>query len=233
MSLAILGTDTNVGKTVASAALLARYVDLPLAYWKPIATGSIEGRDTEEVTRLAPPSVEVLPEQYLFREPLSPHLAAEREGRTIDFERLVARGKGLLARADRHFVVEGAGGALVPLGPLTRGGPLLVDLFAALDLPCLVIARSTLGTINHTLLTLEALRARGLVVAGVLMVGPPNEENRRAIETLGGVEVLGELPPLQPLTRETLQAAAAHLDLAGALSRHLGQEKGATHEILP
>lgn len=221
MSLALVGTDTNVGKTVASAAILTRYVDLALAYWKPIATGSIEGRDTEEVARLAPASVEVLPEEYLFREPVSPHLAALREGRTIDFEGLVERGKSLQARTDCGLLVEGAGGALVPLGPLAERGPLLVDLFVALDLPCLVVARSTLGTINHTLLTLEALRARGLEVAGVLMVGPPNDENRRAIEMLGGVEMLGELPFVDPLDRETLAKVAQGIDRDSRLRRYL------------
>jgi dethiobiotin synthetase len=90
----------------------------------------------------------------------------------------------------------------------------MIDLMTALSLPVLVVARSGLGTINHTLLTIEALRARALAVAGVLMIGMPNAANRAAIERYASVAVVGELPPLQPLTAETLNDwATAHIRL--------------------
>ena len=125
-------------------------------------------------------------EGYLFREPLSPHLAARLEGAAIDPDHLLAE----LARhraesPGRALVVEGAGGLLVPL----TGDLLLIDLLAAAGLPCLLVALAGLGTINHTLLSLEALRRRGLEVAGVVMNGPPDPENGAAIEryaALGG-----------------------------------------------
>jgi dethiobiotin synthetase len=113
-----------------------------------------------------------------------------------------------------RWIVEGAGGALVPLNETE----LMTDLMVRLALPVLVVARSRLGTINHTLLTLEALAARSLAVAGVVMVGGQNVENRRAIETYGGAGVIGELPRLNPLTPRALARwAASDLDAAGRL----------------
>lgn len=219
MSLAVVGTDTEVGKTVVSAALLLRLAGKRrLAYWKPIATGAGAGRDTETVAGLLGArraAVDILPEAYLFDAPLSPHLAARRAGRELE-PALVIRAFADHRTADplRALIVEGVGGLLVPL---TEQGALLADLLAELGLPCLVVARSTLGTINHTLLTLEAARARGLRVAGVVLNGPSDLENRRAIERFGHVEVLGELPRLESLNPATLAEAARRLDPEGRL----------------
>ncbi len=223
MSLAVVGTGTEVGKTVVSAVLLARYASrpdhaAPLAYWKPVATGSRDGRDVEEVARLAPPSVEVLPETYLFREPLSPHLAARLDGASIDPARLLAElSRHRSEKPGRALVVEGAGGLLVPL----TDTDLLADLFAAARLPCILAALSGLGTINHTLLSLEALRARKMEIAGVVLNGPPNPENRAAIERFGRVPVIAELPPLPSLDRAAVAQAAEGFDREGALAHHL------------
>lgn len=219
MSLAIVGTDTGVGKTVISALVLARHAETcPLAYWKPVATGSCDERDTATVKALCP-DAEVLPETFLFREPLSPHLAARREGRRIDQARLdeafQLHGN---AASQRSLVVEGAGGVLVPLDD---DGVLLIDFLQRISLPCLVVARSTLGTINHTLLTLEALRHRELEIAGVVLNGPRNPENRRAIERFGEVEIVGELEPVSPLDAEAIDRAAASFDTAGHLAPFL------------
>lgn len=222
MSLVVIGTGTEVGKTVASAVLLARYgASRRLAYWKPVATGSIEGSDTAAVHSLAGPRVEILPETYLFREPLSPHLAARLEGAAVDPARV-------LEDFGRHrqgggLVVEGVGGLLVPL---TDEGYLLADLLAAMGLPCLLVALSTLGTINHTLLTLEALRARGLETIGVVLNGPRNPENRRAIERFGGVEVVAEIERMERVDREAVEAAARSFDEAGRLDPWLPARSG-------
>ncbi len=208
-ALAVVGTDTGVGKTVACAVLLTRWAAHQPAYWKPVATGARDERDTDTIRRLCPPEIEILPESYLLAEPLSPHLAARREGATIDPGRLLA---DLLSHratlAGRPLVVEGAGGVLVPL---TDDGYLLADLLAAAALPCLVVARSTLGTINHTLLTLEALRSRKIQVKGVVLNGPRNPDNRHAIERFGAIQVVGELPPLPMLTPAAISAAAPEL----------------------
>jgi dethiobiotin synthase len=209
VSLAVVGTGTEVGKTVVAAVLMARHGKrLGLTYWKPVATGSSEGRDTERVAQLS--GGRVRDEVYLFPEPLSPHLAARLAGVRIDPARILAE------RADDgKLVVEGVGGLLVPL---TDEGYLVADLLLEMRLACLLVALSTLGTINHTLLTLEALRSRGLGVAGVVLNGPPNAENRLAIERFGEVAVIAEVPRLDPLTAETLRAAASRLDPAGVLA---------------
>jgi dethiobiotin synthetase len=112
-----------------------------------------------------------------------------------------------------HWIVEGAGGVLVPL----NDHELMIDAMTVFGLPVVVAARSTLGTINHTLLTLEALRARALAIAGVVLVGPPNIDNRLAIETHGRVTVIGELAHLDPLTPASLQEAAMRIAATGDL----------------
>lgn len=183
-----------------------------MRYWKPVQTGIESDDDTQTVTMLAgeggrPP----LGEGYRLPRPLSPHLSARLAGERIDMpvlERIA------VAQADsERFIVEGAGGVYVPL----NDSQFMFDLIAMLRLPAVVVARSTLGTINHTLLTLEALRTRGLSVAGVVLNGPPNAENRAAIERYGRVDVLAELPPYDRITPETVADMAARIDPPGHL----------------
>jgi dethiobiotin synthase len=196
----VTGTDTGVGKTAVSAALVARYrSELSLRYWKPIETGIEQDDDTAEVRKLARCRPEELRTAGVRLErPLSPHLAARHAGVTIDIEALA---EDLAAEASStRWIVEGAGGVLVPVSETD----LLVDLMILLAMPVVVVGRSTLGTINHTLLTLEALRARGLRPAAVVLVGPPNPENRAAIERHGRVAVVGEMPLFAPLTPAAL-----------------------------
>jgi dethiobiotin synthase len=215
VSLFVAGTDTGVGKTVVSALLLARYgaAGGPV-YWKPIATGARDERDRDTVAELVPGATTAA-EAYLFADPVSPHLAARRDGTPIELERIVSRWRELRRTfPERAFVVEGAGGLLVPLD---ESGTLVVDLVRALALPVLLVARSTLGTINHTLLSLEALRARAIDVAGVVLVGPPQAENREAIAARGRVHVIGEVPPLAAPSAGAVAAVAAELDPAGEL----------------
>lgn len=215
--LFVTGTDTGVGKTVVSAALLLRYGgELPVRYWKPIQTGAPPDDDTAEVRRLAAGSgAEVADGGVRLPDPVSPHLAAARAGETIDVDPLVARPAGDPRAA---WIIEGAGGLLVPINRFV----LMADLIGRLDLAVVVAARSTLGTINHTLLTLEALRARSLAPAGVVMVGEPDRDNREALTRYGGVDVLGELPRLDPLSPAALADwARAGLDPGGRLRRWL------------
>jgi dethiobiotin synthetase len=207
MSLFVTGTDTGVGKTVVSALLLARFGrDRPLAYWKPVATGADCERDRTTVEAMVSGATTAA-EAYLYADPVSPHLAARREGLPIEIERVVSRFQELrVAMGERSWIVEGAGGLLVPLD---KRGRTMVDLIRALGLPALLVARSTLGTINHTLLSLEALRSRRVPVAGVAMVGPPNADNREAVERFGNVTVLLELPRLEPFDLAAAEADPA------------------------
>ena len=199
--LFVTGTDTGIGKTVVSAALMLRLRrEGPVRYWKPIQTGVEQDDDTAEVAQLAGcRPEELLTSGIRLPRPLSPHLAARLNGMTIDLQPLVDTVNASTS-PDTRFVVEGAGGALVPINDTE----LMIDLMARLALPVVVVSRSTLGTINHTLLTLEALRRRSLTVAGVVMTGPRNADNRDAIERYGSTQVLGELPMFEPLTMETL-----------------------------
>jgi dethiobiotin synthase len=211
--LFITGTDTGVGKTVAAAAVLHRYRGAaPLRYWKPIQTGIEQDDDTEEVRRLgACADHEIFDEGVRLPRPLSPHLAARCAGQTIDLRALLAL---LPAAEDTRWIVEGAGGLLVPLNDSED----IADWISLLGLPVMVVARTSLGTINHTLLTLEALRVRSLRIAGVLMVGDRNADNRAAIERYGKTCVIGEMPRIDPLSRETLaEWSAVHLDPSGRL----------------
>ena len=184
----VTGTDTGVGKTVVSACLAAAW---GADYWKPLQTGLAEDPgDTATVAVLAGlPSERLHAPAYAFAAPLSPDAAARREGAAISLPALA------LPASDRPVVVEGAGGALVPLGD----GVLMIDLMVRLGLPVVVVAPNRLGAINQTLLTLEALRGRGLEVLGVVLVGPPFADNRAAIEGYGRARILAELPWSDPV----------------------------------
>jgi dethiobiotin synthetase len=198
----VTGTDTNVGKTVVSAWLVGQ---LDGCYWKPVQAGTRPETDSDIVRSLAgvPPD-RILPEAYVLSEPIAPHEAARREGITIDLGKLV------LPVCDRPLVVEGAGGLMVPL----TDDAYVIDLATELHLPVVLVARSTLGTINHTVLSLEAIRRRGLPLAGVVITGPETPHNRAAIERYGQVEVIAEIPWLDAVTHDALMAVEPELDLA-------------------
>ena len=216
--LFVTGTGTGVGKTVVSAALLhrmTRTANRPVRYWKPVQTGVEQDDDTATVRRLsgcAPGAV--LEAGVRLPRPLSPHVAARLAGTRIDLRELTAVARAQPARI--RWIVEGAGGVLVPLNERH----FMLDLIARLGMPALVVASTRLGTINHTLLTLAALRRRRIGIAGVLMVGPRNDRNRAAIESYGGVAVPGVLPQLRPLTAAALRRwARQDLDSAHELER--------------
>jgi dethiobiotin synthetase len=195
--LIVTGTDTDVGKTVFAAGLTAA---IGGCYWKPVQAGLDDGGDAARVAALAGiDEARILPEAYRLTAPCSPHRAAEIDGVTIDPARLVA------PECNRPLIIEGAGGALVPL----TGSLLYADLFARWDAPVIVVARTALGTINHSLLTLEALRARGASLLGIAFVGDANEDSEATIARIGGVRRLGRLPRLDPLTPRTLRDAFA------------------------
>ena len=198
----VTGTDTGVGKTVFAAGLAAH---LGARYWKPVQAGLAGESDSEMVARLSGGRARVLPEGYRLTTPCAPHEAARLDGVTLDPARLdLPAGGGPL-------VVEGAGGVLVPLG----NNLLAADLFAHWNLPVVLVARTTLGTINHSLLSLEALRTREIAVLGVAFAGEANPASEEAIVRFGQVRHLGRLPRLDPLDAASLATAfAAHIDIA-------------------
>ena len=200
----VTGTDTGVGKTVLSALLVAA---LDACYWKPVQTGAVEGTDREAVRAYAGIAEEnLLPERYCFPPPVSPHLAAQQAGVRISLDELA-----LPAAAGRPCIVEGAGGVMVPVNE----SEFMLDLMRRLGLPVVVAARTALGTINHTLLTLAALRSASVAVAGVVLIGAANAENRRAVEHYGSVRVIGHIPVLEHIHRAALlDVFARHFDRA-------------------
>ena len=197
----VTGTDTDVGKTLVSAWLMTH---LDADYWKPVQAGTEPVTDSVTVRRLAEISADrILPEAYVLPEAMAPHEAARRAGISIDMAKLEP------PATNRLVVVEGAGGMLVPLTDTDY----VIDLAGQLGLPIVLVARSTLGTINHTLLSIEALRRRGLPLAGVVMNGPETPHNRVAIERYGDVNIIAEIPWLPSVTRATLLEIEPELDL--------------------
>lgn len=192
----VTGTDTGIGKTVFSAALAGA---LGAHYWKPVQAGLDDGADRDSVARLSGlPESHILPEAYRLNTPCSPHRAAEIDGVAIELARLSLP-------PQRPLVIEGAGGALVPV---TRGTT-YADVFAWWNLPVVIVARTSLGTINHSLLTIEALRSRGVPIHGVAFVGDAVEDSEATIASMGQVRRLGRLPILPTLDPAALAAAFA------------------------
>ncbi|MEI7706408.1 MAG: dethiobiotin synthase [Deltaproteobacteria bacterium] len=211
--LLVTGTDTGVGKTEVSVALVAgwRARGLDVAAMKPAQSGVVAG-EPSDADRLRRAAGEVDPPElvcpYSLRAPLAPAVAARLEGVEISLERVLACAAEL-SRRHAALLVEGAGGLLVPLTPRET----YADLAVALGLPVLVVARAGLGTVNHTALTCEALRTRGLAVAGVVLnrtsagADPSEPWNAAEIERLSGVRVLADLPhEPDPVRRAALLA---------------------------
>ena len=194
----VAGTDTGIGKTVFAAGL-ADF--LGAFYWKPIQSGLESETDSQIAARLGGLSHErILPEAYRLRTPASPHHAAAIDGIRIETDAL-----GVPEASARRLVIEGSGGLLVPLD----GRTLYIDVFARWRVPLVLCARTMLGTINHSLLSIEALRKRSIDLLGIAFIGDGNPETERAICEIGKVRRLGRLPLIAPLTRSALRAAFA------------------------
>jgi dethiobiotin synthetase len=202
-AIVVTATGTDIGKTVFAAALTAA---LDGCYWKPVQAGLDDGSDLERVGRLSGlPADRLLPEAYRLTTPCSPHRAAEIDGVTIDVDALGP------PSCDRPLVIEGAGGVLVPFTRQTT----FADVMARWQLPVVLVAATSLGTISHSLAAIEALRTRKVDIRGIAFVGDPVEDSEATIAAMGGVKRLGRLPMLDPLEPATLAAAfAANFDLA-------------------
>lgn len=204
----VTGTDTGVGKTVVAAGLLCAWGEagLRVAPMKPVQTGCVsrgkELRAPDLDYCLAVAGIEAREPEYewmapyRFRPACSPHLAARMAGRSISLAAIQRAAESLLVRYDR-LVVEGAGGVMVPIG----GGRTMLDVMKMLGFPVVVVARPGLGTLNHTLMTLELLRRRGLRVLGVVVnQAKPGrmrwieKDNVRTLAAIGRVPILAVMP---------------------------------------
>ncbi len=204
----VTGTGTGVGKTVFSAALAGA---LGASYWKPVQSGLADETDSETVRRLSGLSPDrIIPEAYRLNLPASPHIAAAREGIRIEASRLA------IPRTVSSLVIEGAGGLMVPLS----SDLLQIDLFASWGLPVILCALTALGTINHTLLSLEAIARRSMKLRGIVFIGERDEEVENTIVSLGKARRLGGLPPLDPLNASQLaEAFRVNFRLSGFAGR--------------
>lgn len=203
-AIIIAGTDTDVGKTLVSAGLM---LCLPNAhYWKPVQAGTTPMTDTETVQTLTGlPAERFLPEAYCLATPASPHLAARLDNVTISPSELA------LPQVAAPLIVESAGGLMVPL----TDTHLNIDQFVRWGMPVILVARTALGTINHSLLSIMALRARDIPIGGILFSGEAHDENERIIPQISGVPSLGRLPRLDRIDAPGLHLAMqAHVDLA-------------------
>ena len=199
--LFITGTDTDVGKTVASAWCMLHY---GMNYWKPTQSGLEPPTDTQSVQAMTElPDDRFFPETYRLNEPLSPHESAKRDGVSIDMADFT------LPQSEKPVLVEGAGGLMVPLNK----DSLVIDLIKQLGLPSILVCRSGLGTINHTVLSLEAMRARNLEIAGVIINGPKAPHNREAIEEYGKVPVIAEIDQLSAVNVQALLNIKPEFDI--------------------
>jgi dethiobiotin synthetase len=191
----ITGTDTGVGKTVISAILMA---GLRGIYWKPVQSGLDDVTDREWVQeKTGLPDTHFRPETYRLKLPISPHASAKREGVRIDLEKFQIPE----VESPDHLIIEGAGGIMVPLNE----GCLMRDLMKKTDSQIILVTRTSLGTINHTLLSLAELERQDLRVMAVVMNGPKDTVSKQAIEYYGKVRVLAEIEPLPDINPVSLK----------------------------
>ncbi len=191
----ITGTDTGIGKTLVSAMLLT---GLEAKYWKPVQSGLEDITDTDWVKeKTGLDDSRFFPETYRLKQPLSPHASAEADGVRIELNDFKIPETG----DDETLIIEGAGGLLVPLNERE----LMIDLIKRFNAPALIVARSGLGTINHTLLTVNQLRIDGIEILGVVMNGPRSRSNRDAIEAFGKVKVIAEIENIEDISPESLK----------------------------
>lgn len=191
----ITGTDTDVGKTIFACALAGA---LKAHYWKPVQAGIEDGTDTKTVRRLSGLADDhIIPEAYCLKTPCSPHLAAEIDNVAIDIAALQP------PIIDNMLIIEGAGGALVPIDRSTT----YADIFARWQIPTIIVARTALGTINHSLSTIEVLRSRNVPIHGIAFIGDEVADSQKTICDMGHVKSLGRLPIIDPIHQDNLLRA--------------------------
>ncbi|MDG1849307.1 MAG: dethiobiotin synthase [Flavobacteriales bacterium] len=195
----ITGIGTEVGKTIASAVITQA---LKADYWKPIQAGELECSDQMKVKALIDNDTSVFhPESYRLNQPMSPHAAAERDGIEVNLSSVK------IPVTKNHLVIEGAGGLLVPL----NNKDTILDLIEALDVEVILISRHYLGSINHTLMSIEILKQRNISVKGVLFNGNENKDTESIITEMSGIEVLGRIDELDKLDKSHILSMAEKL----------------------
>lgn len=194
----VTGIGTDIGKTVVSAVLVEA---LKADYWKPIQSGNQDFKDSDFIKAYCIHHQTIHPEEYFLTEPVSPHLAAKLDGKTIEFQHIK------LPKTTTTLIVEGAGGLLVPL----NDKHLIVDLIIKLQLPVILVSMNYLGSINHTLLTIEALKQRNIDISGIIFNGEPNMETENYILNKTGLRFLGKIPKAETMSKGFIAAHAEQI----------------------
>jgi dethiobiotin synthetase len=198
----VTGIGTEVGKTFCSAIIVEA---LKADYWKPLQSGELDQLDSDFVRKAISNSItKIHPEQYLLSEPMSPHAAANIDGVHLE----IANFK--VPKTDNNLVIEGAGGLMVPLN---NEGEMIVDLIPRVADEVILIVKHYLGSINHTLLSIELLKSRGLNLIGLIFNGAPNEASEKIIQTASGVKCLGRIPELDESLQPFIQTQANQLNI--------------------
>ena len=206
----ISGTDTNVGKTIVSAVLATK---LEAYYFKPIQCGlnKMNLKDSEVVKSLSN-KAKILNELYFLKKPLSPFVAAKQEKKKIDVNKILQFVKNLKTK---KLVIEGAGGLNVPI----NSNYLMSDLCQKLNTPLILVSRTKLGTINHTLMSLEVIKKKKIKLLGIIFFGKKELETLETIKFFGkkilkkNVKILGRLPVAKELSKNTIQAFTKKIEI--------------------
>lgn len=222
MEYFVSGIGTDVGKTVVSALLCET---LQANYWKPVQAGDLENSDSNKVRSWIDPQLTVFPEAHRLNTPASPHYAAELDGIEIQ-----ASSFGFPS-SKRKLIIEGAGGLLVPLNRHHT----YADLLQVWDIPVILVSRNYLGSINHTLLSIEVLRQRGIPLAGVIFNGEPTPSTESIIASYSDIPVLGHVPQLKQIDQPTIRAFAREWkeDLVQKLDEHHPLNEAIERSIRP
>lgn len=193
----ITGIGTDVGKTVVSAIVAEA---LNASYWKPIQSGGLDFKDSDFVMQNTS-NVKRINESILLNQPMSPHAAARIDGRVVP-------NSIALPKVEGNLVVEGAGGLMVPLND---AGACIIDWITDWSMPVILVSRHYLGSINHTLLSVEALKNRNIPIHGILFVGDENRDSESIIESISGCKILGRIPLAQHLNKQFVHEQAAKI----------------------
>ena len=199
--LFVTGIGTHIGKTVISAILTEK---LQADYWKPIQAGALNNTDSMKVSQWVANSTSVIhPEAYCLSQSMSPHAAAERDGINIDLNKIIS------PETTHNLVIEGAGGLMVPLNQ----HDLVIDLIPHLQAQAILVSRHYLGSINHTILSIEALRSRDINIAGIIFNGYENRDTESIIESISGVPILGRIPEINDLNQHSVNHAIKYINI--------------------
>ena len=201
-SFFVTGIDTGIGKTVVSAILVEA---LNADYWKPIQSGDLHYSDTDKVKELVNEKTTLHPEAYRLNNPLSPHVSAKLDSISISLDSFE------LPKTNNNLIVEGAGGLLVPIN---EDGNYLSDIILKLGMEIILVSKNYLGSINHTLLSIEYLKSKDISIKGIIIVGEKNESSESIITKNTGVKILHRVPMVESVTKEFIKEQAELLRTA-------------------